>query len=93
MEWCGDTTLDDLVQKTPTGELNPILQNTVRRFCQLEEGFAKTAHALNPYIYPLDYSVFLQDIAADVIGSRAKNPRLFGVAEGRANARRSSSRA
>ena len=62
MEWCGNTTLDDLAQETPTDELKPIVRNTVRAFCQLEAGFAKTAHALNPYIYPLDYSVFLQDM-------------------------------
>ncbi|MYE90329.1 aminoglycoside phosphotransferase family protein [Candidatus Poribacteria bacterium] len=72
MEWCGDTTLDDLAQKTPTGELNPILQNTVRAFCQLEEGFAKTAHALNPYIYPLDYSVFLQDMLQTLLDQGRK---------------------
>ena len=62
MEWCGDTTLDDLAQETSIDELKPIVQNTVRAFCQLEEGFAKTAHALNPYIYPLDYPVFLPDM-------------------------------
>lgn len=72
MEWCGDTTLDDLAQKTPTGKLNPILQNTVRAFCQLEEGFAKTAHALNPYIYPLDYSVFLQDMLQTLLDQGRK---------------------
>ncbi len=62
MEWCGDTTLDDLAQETPTDELKPIVQNTIRAFCQLEAGFAKTAHALNPYIYPLDYPTFLSDM-------------------------------
>ena len=62
MEWCGDTTLDDLAQETPVNELKPIVQNTVRAFCQLEKGFAETAHALNPYIYPLDYSTFLPDM-------------------------------
>ena len=62
MEWCGDTTLDDLAQETPIDELKPIVQNTVRAFCQLEEGFAKTADVLNPYIYPLDYPTFLRDM-------------------------------
>ena len=61
MEWCGDTTLDDLAQETPTDALKPIVQNTIRAFCQLEDGFTKTAHALNPYIYPLDYPTFLRD--------------------------------
>ena len=72
MEWCGDTTLDDLAQETPTDELKPIVQNTVRAFCQLEEGFAKTAHALNPYIYPLDYSVFLQDMMGALLDQGRK---------------------
>lgn len=61
MEWCGDTTLDDLAQATPIDELKQTLQNTVRAFCQLEKGFGKSAHALKPYIYPLDYSAFLHD--------------------------------
>ena len=72
MEWCGDTTLDDLAQETPTDELKPTVQNTVRAFCQLEEGFAKTAHALNPYIYPLDYSVFLQDMLQTLLDQGRK---------------------
>ena len=72
MEWCGDTTLDDLAQETPTDELKPIVRNTVRAFCQLEEGFAKTAHALNPYIYPLDYSVFLQDMLQTLLDQGRK---------------------
>ena len=62
MEWCGETTLDDRSQETPIDELKPIVQNTVRSFCQLEEGFAKTVDALSPYIYPLDYSVFSRDM-------------------------------
>ena len=72
MEWCGDTALDDLAQETPTDELKPIVRNTVRAFCQLEEGFAKTAHALNPYIYPLDYSVFLQDMLQTLLDQGRK---------------------
>lgn len=61
MEWCGDTTLDDLAQETPIDALKQVVQNTVRAFCQLEEGFAKSADTLKPYIYPLDYSVVLPD--------------------------------
>lgn len=72
MEWCGDTTLDDLAQQTPTDELKPIIQNTIRAFCQLEEGFVKTAHVLNPYIYPLDYSVFLQDMLQTLLDQGRK---------------------
>lgn len=72
MEWCGDTTLDDLAQETPTDELKPIVRNTVRALCQLEAGFAKTAHALNPYIYPLDYSVFLQDLLQTLLDQGRK---------------------
>ena len=90
MEWCGNTTLDDLAQETPIDELKQIVQNTVRAFCQLEDGFARSADVLKPYIYPLDYPAFLGDTMASVIGSREKNPRLFGVDEGRANALQSS---
>ena len=72
MEWCGDTTLEDLAQETPIDELKQIVQNTVRAFCQLEEGFAKTAHALNPYIYPLDYPVFLRDMMGALLDQGRK---------------------
>ena len=72
MEWCGNTTLDDLAQETPTDGLKPIVQNTIRAFRQLEEGFAKTAHALNPYIYPLDYPVFLRDMMGTLLDQGRK---------------------
>jgi hypothetical protein len=72
MEWCGNTTLDDLAQETPIDELKPIVQNTVRAFCQLEEGFAKTADALNPYIYPLDYPAFLRDMMGTLLDQGRK---------------------
>ena len=72
MEWCGDTTLDGLAQETPTDELKPIVQNTIRAFCQLEAGFAKTAHALNLYIYPLDYPTFLRDMMGTLLDQGRK---------------------
>ena len=72
MEWCGDTTLDDLAQETSIDELKLIVQSTVRAFCQLEEGFAETAHALNPYIYPLDYSAFLHDMMGTLLDQGRK---------------------
>lgn len=72
MEWCGDTTLDDLAQETQIDGLKPIVQNTVRAFCQLEEGFAKTADTLTPYIYPLDYPAFLRDMMETLLGQGRK---------------------
>ena len=72
MEWCGDTTLDDLAQETPMDALKPIVQNTVRAFCRLEKGFAKSADTLKPYIYPLDYSVFLQDMLQTLLDQGRK---------------------
>ena len=72
MEWCGGITLDDLAQETPTDKLKPIVQHTIRAFCQLEEGFAKTAHALNPYIYPLAYPTFLDDMMQTLLDQGRK---------------------
>ena len=72
MEWCGNTALDDLAQETPIDDLKQVVQNTIRAFGQLEEGFAKTAHVLNPYIYPLDYSVFLQDMLQTLLDQGRK---------------------
>ena len=82
MEWCGDTTLDDLAQETPIDELKQVVQNTVRAFCQLEEGFAKTAHALNPYIYPLDYPTFLRDMMGALLDQGRKTLDYLGWMKG-----------
>ena len=82
MEWCGDTTLDDLAQETSIDELKPIVQNTIRAFCQLEEEFAKTAHALNPYIYPLDYPVFLRDMMGTLLDQGRKTLDYLGWMKG-----------
>ena len=72
MEWCGDTTLDDLAQETPIDELKPLVQHTVRAFCELEKGLAKNADAFNPYIYPLDYPAFLRDIMGTLLDQGRK---------------------
>ncbi len=72
MEWCGDTTLDDLAQEVPIDEIKPIVQNTVRAFCQLEQGFAKSADTLNPYIYPLDYPTDLHNLMQTLLDQGRK---------------------
>ena len=72
MEWCGDTTLDDLAQEAPTDELKPIVENTVRAFCQLEKGFAISADTLKPYIYPIDYSTFLREMLQTLLDQGRK---------------------
>ena len=82
MEWCGDTTLDDLAQETPIDELKQVVQNTVRAFCQLERGFAKTADALNPYIYPLDYPTFLRDMMGALLDQGRKTLDYLGWMKG-----------
>ena len=82
MEWCGNTTLDDLAQETPIDELKPIVQNTVRAFCQLEEGFAKSADVLKPYIYPLDYSAFLRETMGALLDQGRKTLDYLGWMRG-----------
>ncbi len=82
MEWCGDTALDNLAQETPIDELKPIVQNTVRAFCQLEEEFARTADALNPYIYPLDYPTFLRDMMGTLLDQGRKTLDYLGWMQG-----------
>ena len=82
MEWCGNTTLDDLAQETPIDELKPIVQNTIQAFCQLEEGFAKSADVLNPYIYPLDYSAFLRETMGTLLDQGRKTLDYLGWMRG-----------
>jgi hypothetical protein len=82
MEWCGDTTLDDLAQETPVDELRQIVQNTVRAFCQLEEGFARSADTLKPYIYPLDYSVGLRETLQALLDQGRKTLDYLGWMRG-----------
>ena len=55
LEWCGENTLDDLVQVSPADALKPITRNAVREFCRLELAFADSAEYVQPYIYPLNY--------------------------------------
>ena len=78
MEWCGDTTLEDLAQETPIDELKPIVQNTIRAFCQLEEGFARSADVLKPYIYPLDYPAFLRETMGALLDQGRKTLGYLG---------------
>ena len=82
MEWCGDTTLDDLAQETPVDELRQIVRNTVRAFCQLEEGFARSADTLKPYIYPLDYSVGLRETLQALLDQGRKTLDYLGWMRG-----------
>lgn len=82
MEWCGDTTLDDLAQGTPVDELKQVVRNTVRAFCQLEEGFAKSAGTLQPYIYPLDYSVALRETLQILLDRGRKTIDYLGWLQG-----------
>ena len=82
MEWCGDTTLDDLAQETPIDELKQVVRNTVRAFCQLEEGFAKSTDTLKPYIYPLDYSVVLRDALQILLDRGRKTLDYLGWLQG-----------
>ena len=82
MEWCGDTTLEDLAQETPIDELKQIVQNTVRAFSQLEEEFTKSAAVLKPYIYPLDYSAFLRDAMQTLLDRGRKTLDYLGWMRG-----------
>ena len=82
IEWCGDTTLDDVAQETPIEDLKQLLQNTVRAFCQLEAGFAKFADTLTPYIYPLDYSVVLRDTLQTLLNQGRKTLDYLGWMRG-----------
>ena len=82
MAWCGDTTLEDLAQETPIDELKQIVQNTVRAFCQLEDGFARSADVLKPYIYPLDYPAFLGDTMGVLLDQGRKTLDYLGWMRG-----------
>ena len=82
MEWCGDTTLDDLAQETPIDALKQVVQNIVRAFCELERGFAKSTHAFKPYIYPLDYSTFLRDTMGTLLNRGRKTLDYLGWMKG-----------
>ncbi len=72
MEWCGDTTLDDLAQESSPDELKQVVQNTVQAFCQLEAEFAISADTFKPYIYPVNYSVFLPDVMQTLLDQGRK---------------------
>ena len=59
LAWGGDITLDDLAQETPPEDLKPTIRKVIQALCQLEDRFARSAHAIKPYVYPLHYPDFL----------------------------------
>ena len=83
LEWCGYTTLDKLGQETPIENLKPITRNTIREFCRLEDRFAKCAHALNLYIYPLDYADFLHNTMRELLDRGRKTMNYLAWLTGR----------
>ncbi|MBI1923020.1 hypothetical protein HYR99_02095 [Candidatus Poribacteria bacterium] len=82
LEWCGEKTLDDQAQETPTTGLKEITRNVVQEFCRLENGFANQIQAIKPYIYPMDYPAFLRDTMQALLARGRKTMGYLGWLRG-----------
>ena len=51
LEWCGEKTLDAVAQTAPGEQVNPIIEETIKGFCELERAFVKYQDALEPYAF------------------------------------------
>ena len=54
LEWCGESTLDDLAQEKPLKDLTTIRNNVVRELCHIEGAFSNYADTIAPYTFPLN---------------------------------------
>ena len=72
LEWCGASTLEDLAQENPV-DLTVLRDNVVRELCRIEQGFANYAHAIAPYVFPLN----LHDTMAAILAQAGKMIRYL----------------
>ncbi len=54
LSWCGDETLDSLVQSQSNRNLNPILHTAMTELCQIEGFFEENSAQFKPYIFQFD---------------------------------------
>ena len=64
LEWCGEQTLDAIAQsaENPPDDIKPLLQKTLREFCNIEACFALRAERFSPYVFPFDAHENLKDL-------------------------------
>ena len=62
LEWCGESTLDAIVQSRPSSTLKPILQTALMELCRVETVFAENTELLTLYAFRFDLDVTLQHL-------------------------------
>ncbi len=64
LEWCGESTLDALVQRReqPELDLTPLLFTILEELCKIETCFTTHAAQLTPYVFDFNAQGTLQDL-------------------------------
>ncbi|HIE27767.1 TPA: hypothetical protein EYP66_10810 [Candidatus Poribacteria bacterium] len=69
LEWCGDTTWDDLCQDETIVDKKRYTRLAIEGFCRIERVFSEKAGLVEPYVYPLDYKSHLYQIGEKLLTS------------------------
>ena len=67
LEWCGESTLDDVAQSTPLESLKETVTGALGEFCHIEKSFADRCAEFAPYVYALDYPTYLRQSMKDML--------------------------
>ena len=67
LEWCGESTLDDVAQTTPLESLKETATGALGEFCHIEKSFVVHLAEFSPYIYALDYPTCLRQSMKDML--------------------------
>ena len=85
LDWRGESTLDDLAQTASLESLKETIISALSEFCQIEKGFADRQTDFAPYVYPLDYPVYLRQTMQEMLDQGRKTmgylSRLYGETE------------
>lgn len=59
LEWCGESTLDEMAQSRPISNLKPILPPILMELCRVETVFAENVKHFTPYVFRFDLEATL----------------------------------
>ena len=82
LEWCGESTLDDLAQTILLEPLKETITGALGEFCQLEKSFAAHHADFAPYVYSLDYPTHLRRTMDEMLDRGRKTLGYIGQLNG-----------
>ena len=86
MEWCGESTLDDIAQTASLGSLKETVIGALGEYCHIEKSFADRHTNFAPYVYSLDYSTYLRQTMDDMLDRGRKTMGYLAESSGETSA-------